>query len=36
MVQPPYQWRRFAWIAVSVAIAAYSYWLFFSGSPAGH
>ena len=32
----PDHWRRYAWIAVSAAIAGLSYWVFFSGSGEGH
>jgi hypothetical protein len=28
----PDHWRRFAWIALSAAIAAVSYWMFFRGA----
>jgi EamA domain-containing membrane protein RarD len=39
MLQLPERWRRLAWIAVTVALAGVSYWMFFSGraeTPASH
>jgi hypothetical protein len=32
MLHAPDRWRRYAWIAVSAAIAGVSYWMFFSGA----
>ena len=32
----PDYWRRCAWLAVSAAIAGFSYWMFFTGAIAGH
>lgn len=31
----PDRWRRYAWIAVSAAIAAVSHWMFFSATGSG-
>lgn len=31
MLQLPEHWRRYAWSAVSAALAGLSYWMFFSG-----
>lgn len=36
MSRLPDQWHRYVWLAVSAAIAALSYWMFFSGAGAVH